>query len=137
MEKNFILDGNMLNLKNERLKALEPYNVFFRSNSSSPEDDIEAQKSTQNNYVKPQYGKTKVVDRRFLPDKNSFYKDKSQDFNIRPVGSAFHDDKSSAIDIKQNLVFNNGIQLQSDSSSQSIAFQNQLILKFTVRRKRL
>jgi hypothetical protein len=138
IEKNFIFDDNMINFEeDERLKALEPNNVFYKSNYSSPLDDTEAQKSTQNNYVKPQYDKTKVVDRRYLPDKGSFHKDKSQDYNSRTVGSAFQKHKSSAIDIKQNLVFNNGIQLKSDGSSQNIAFQNLLILKFTVRRKRL
>jgi hypothetical protein len=138
MEKRFTLDDNMLNFEEDkRLKTFEPYNVFYKSNYSSPLDDTEAQKSTQNSYVKSQYDKTKVVDRRFLPDKNSFHEAKVQDYNIRPAGSTFYTNRSSAVDTEHKIVFNNGNQLQSDGSSQIIAFQNQLILKFTVRRKRL
>jgi hypothetical protein len=122
--------------ENERLKASEPNNAFFRSNYNSTEDDTKAQKLTQNNYVKPQYDKTKVVDRQFSLDKNSFHKDKSQDDNIKPVDSTFKKNKSSTLNAEHKLVFNNGNQLQTEGSLHSNAFQNQLILKFTFRRKR-
>jgi hypothetical protein len=137
LEKKFIVDKHkMINFEEEEsLKALEAYNLFTKSNFDSPKDDTENQKIAQNNDVKPQYDNNKVVDRRFLLDKNSFHKDKSEDYNNNPVGSTFNK-KSSAVDTEHKLVFNNGNQLKSNGSSQNNAFQNQLILKFTFQRRR-
>jgi hypothetical protein len=138
MEKKFIVaEHKTKNFEeDERLKASEPNNAFFRSNYSSAEDDTKAQKVTQNNDVKPQYDKTKVVDRQLLLDKNSFYKAKSQDYNSRPIGSAFHVNKSSALDTEHKLVLKNRNQSQSNSFSKNNVLKSPLILKFTVRRRR-